>query len=109
MGLDLHTARPSARSGLLPTHTSEPERRADQAWGRRTAAHQNGMGAAPPLTPPGDHCPLGEGREGVQVRKGPRGSSPRAAPHHPPPGRPRDPDQTGTQGGRAPGTRGGPG
>ena len=33
-------------------HTSAPERRADQGWGRRTAAHQNSMAAAPPMTPP---------------------------------------------------------
>ena len=33
-------------------HTGTPERRADQAWGRRTPAHQNSMGAAPPMTPP---------------------------------------------------------
>ena len=34
------------------SHTSVPEQRADQAWGRRTAAHQNSMEAAPPMTLP---------------------------------------------------------
>ena len=33
-------------------HTSVPEQRAHQAWGRRTAAHQNSMEAAPYMTLP---------------------------------------------------------
>ena len=33
-------------------HTSAPEQRTDQAWGRRTAAHQNSMKAAPHMTLP---------------------------------------------------------
>ena len=52
MRLDLHTARPSAPSRLLPRGsrpTGEPHQRAKQALGRRIAAHQN-MEAAPPMT-----------------------------------------------------------
>ena len=33
-------------------HTSVPEQRAHQAWGRRTAAHRNSMEAAPYMTLP---------------------------------------------------------
>ena len=47
--------QPPAPSGVAAdrrAHTSAPEQRADQAWGRRTAAHQNSMEAAPPMTLP---------------------------------------------------------
>ena len=47
--------QPPAPAGVAAdrrAHTSAPERRADQAWGRRTAAHQNSMEAAQPMTPP---------------------------------------------------------
>ena len=62
--------QPPAPAGVAAdgrARTSAPKRRADQAWVRHTAAHQNSMGAAPPMTPPHDHCPLGEGRGRVQV------------------------------------------
>ena len=94
MRLDLHTARHSAPSRLLPLGsrpTGEPapasrsgartkpgagtRRRIRTVWGPR------------PPRPPPDHCPLGEGRGRVQILRGPRGSGPRAAPHPPtPPG-----------------------
>ena len=47
--------QPPAPAGVAAdgrVHTSTPERRGDKAWGRHTAAHQNSMGAAPPMTPP---------------------------------------------------------
>ena len=46
---------PPAPAGVAAegrAHTSVPEQRADQAWGRRTAAHQNSMEAAPHMTLP---------------------------------------------------------
>ena len=46
---------PAAPAGVAAAgraHTSVPEQRADQAWGRRTAAHQNSMEAAPHMTLP---------------------------------------------------------
>ena len=48
-------AGPAHREPQRPqprAHTSAPEQRADQAWGRCTAAHQNSMDAAPPMTLP---------------------------------------------------------
>ena len=109
MRLDLHTARPSAPSRLLPTHTSELGRRVDQAWERRTAAHQNSVGAAPPMTPPMTIAHSGRAEGGFRSEGAPGGAvhGPPLVP--PPPGRPRDPDRTRTPGGSAPTTRGGPG
>ena len=43
-------AAPAGVSAAGRAHTSVPEQRADQAWGRRTAAHQNSMEAAPHMT-----------------------------------------------------------
>ena len=122
MRLDLHTAGPNAPSHLLPTHTSAPERRAEQPRGRRTAAHQNSMGASPPMTPPHDHCPLGEGRGGVQVRRGPRravqgpplippppGAAPRPRPNADAGGECADDKRGARVGNRGPPPRGGAG
>ena len=109
MRLGLHTARPSAPSRLLPTHTSALERRADQALGRRTAAHQNSMGAASPLTPPMTIAHSGRAEGGYRSEGAPGGAvhGPPLIP--PPPGRPQDTDRTRTPGESALTTRGGPG
>ena len=74
MWLDLHTARPSAPGRLPRTHTSAPERRADQAWGRRTAAHQNSMGAASPMTPPMTIAHSGRAEGGFRSEGAPGGA-----------------------------------
>ena len=74
MRLDLHTARPSAPSCLVPTDTSAPERRADQAWGRRTAAHQNSMGTAAPMTPPMTIAHSGRAEGGFRSEGAPGGA-----------------------------------
>ena len=45
--------QPPAPAGVAAdrqAQTSAPEQRKDQAWERRTAAHQNSMEAAPPMT-----------------------------------------------------------
>ena len=91
-------------------HTSAWERRADQAWGRRTAAHQNSMGAAPPMTPPMTIAHSGRAEGGFRSEGAPRGAvhGPSLIPP-PPPGWPRDPDRTRTPGGSAPTSGGGPG
>ena len=91
-------------------YTSAPERRADQAWGRRTAAHQNSMGAAPPMTPSMTIAHSGRAEGGFRSEGAPGGAvnGPPLTPP-PPPGRPRDPDRTRTPGESAPTTRGGPG
>ena len=73
MRLDLHTARPSSPSRLLPrgwrlTGEPSPARRGGARttpWG--TAAHHNSMGAVPPMTPPMTIAHSREGRGGVQV------------------------------------------
>ena len=47
--------QPPAHAGVAAAgraHTCVPEQRAHQAWGRRTAAHQNSMEAAPYMTLP---------------------------------------------------------
>ena len=47
--------QPPAPAGVVAAgraHTSVPEQRAHQAWGRRTAAHRNSMDAAPYMTLP---------------------------------------------------------
>ena len=94
MRLDLHTARPSAPRRPAPAgvaaggraRTSAAERRADQAWGRHMAAHQNSMGAAPPMTPPGP-LPTREGqREGSGLRGPPEERSTGHPSSPPPPG-----------------------
>ena len=90
-------------------HTSALERPADQAWGRRRAAHQNSMEAAPPMTPPMTIAHSGRAEGGFRSEGAPGG-----AVHGPPlipspPARPCDPDRTRTPGGTAPTKRGGPG
>ena len=97
--------QPPAPAGVAADRqacTSAPERRADHARGWHAAAHRNSMGAAPPKTRAScnpQSCPLGEDRERVPVRRGPRESGPRAAPPPPPPTLTRQ---------AAPGARGGP-
>ena len=47
--------QPPAPAGVAANrqaHGSAPEQRADETWGRRTAAHQNSMRGAPPMTVP---------------------------------------------------------
>ena len=47
--------QPPAPAGVAAdgrARNSAPEQRAAQSWGRRTAAHQSSMEAAPPMTPP---------------------------------------------------------
>ena len=56
-----------------PTPACRSNARNGTVWGPR------------PTRPTRDHSPLGEGRGGVQVGRGPRGSGPRAAPQPPPP------------------------
>ena len=104
--------QPPAPGGVAAdgrAHTSAPERRADQAWGRHTAAHQNSMGAAPPMTPPKTIAHSGRAEGGFRSEEPPRERSTGRPSSPPPPGRPRDPDQTRPPGGSAPTTRGGPG
>ena len=55
-------------------HTSAPERRTDQAWGRHTAAHQNSMGAAPPMTPPKTIAHSGRAEGGFRSEGAPGGA-----------------------------------
>ena len=45
-------AGPAGVAAAGRAHTSVPDQRADQAWRRRTAAHQNSMEAAPHMTLP---------------------------------------------------------
>ena len=114
--LDLHTARPSAPSRLLPrgsqlTGKPTPERRRgarNKPWGRRTSAHQNSMGAAPPMTPPVTIAHSERAARGFRSEGAPGGAVHRPPLSPPPPGRPRNPDQTRTPGGSAPTRRGGP-
>ena len=92
MRLDLHTARPSAPSRLLP-RGSRPQGEPTPAC-RSNARTKLGGGARRrtgtvwrprPTLPSRDRSPLREGGGGVQACRGPRGSGPRAAPHPPRP------------------------
>ena len=84
--------KPPAPTGVAAdgrAHTSAPERSADPAWRRRTAAHSNSMEAAPPKTPPMTIAHSGREEGGFRSEGAPRGA---AAPHPPPPpGAARDP------------------
>ena len=97
--------QPPAPAGVAAderAHTSAPERRADQALGRRTVAHQKSMEAAPPMTPPTTIAHSG-GAEGGFRSYGSPGKRSTGRPFiPPPPRRPRDPDRTRTPGGSAP-------
>ena len=82
--------------------TSAPERRADHARGRHAAAHQNSMGAAPPMTRASPvrptMLPTRGGQREVSGLRGPPGEGPTGHPSSPPP-----PARQA-----APGARGGP-
>ena len=103
-------------------HISALERRADQALGRHAAAHQNSMGAAPPMTPPMTIAHSGRAEGGVRSEGAPEGAVHRPPPKPPPPGaapRPRPNAQAGGEcaddkmgarvGNRGPPPRGGAG
>ena len=65
-------SRGSAADGQA--HTSAPQRRADQAWGRRTTANQNSMGAAPPMIPPRTIAHSGRAEGGFRSEGAPGGA-----------------------------------
>ena len=73
-------APPAACSRPTPARRSS----ADQTWGRRTAAHQNSMGAAPPMTPPITIAHSGRA-EGGSGQNGPPGERSTGRPSSPPP------------------------
>ena len=92
MRLDLHTARPSAPSRLLPrgsrpTGEPTPARRSNARTkpGGGARRRTRTVWRPRPLLPSHDHSPLREDRGGVQVCRGPRGSGPWATPNPPPP------------------------
>ena len=58
---------------------------ADQAWERRTAAHQNYMEAAPPMTPPMTIAHSGAAEGGFRTKRAP-GERSTGRPSSPPPG-----------------------
>ena len=66
-------------------HSSAPERRVDQAWGRRTVAHRTSMGAAPPMAPPITIAHSGRAEGGFRSEGAPRGAvhGPPLTPHPP--------------------------
>ena len=69
--------QPPAPAGVAAdgrAHTSAPERRADQAWGPCTAAHQNSMEAAPPMTPPMTIAHSGRAEGGFRTEGAPGGA-----------------------------------
>ena len=69
-----------------PAHSSAPEQGADQAWGRRTAAHQNSMEATPPMTPPMTIAHSGRAEGGFRSAGAPGGAVHRPPLIPPPPG-----------------------
>ena len=76
-GDGLRLDQPPAPAGVVAegrAHTSVPEQRADQAWGRRTAAHQNSMEAAPAIDPPITTAHSGRAEGGFRSAGAPGGA-----------------------------------
>ena len=79
--------QPPAPAGVAAdgrAHASAPERRADQAWRRRTAAHPSSMEAAPPMTPPMTIAHSGRAEGGIRS-EGASGGAVHGPPLIPPP------------------------